>query len=324
MTFMSNVSNSAPTTRQLLEVDEPEVGQRVDNYLIRKLKGVPRTYIYRIIREGQVRRNGRRIKPRDRLDHGDVIRIPPMRRSEPKSVERLPSALAGLPERILFQDDEYLVLDKPAGVSVHGGQNESVGVIEALRFLGIGGGYIELVHRLDKETSGCLLFAMNADSLRHAHRLLRSSESSESIDKHYIALLHGHWTGEDRRIHLPLRDKRSGGIRQSVVAEGGRHATTLLSPRRRWPNHTLVDVQLFTGRMHQIRAHAKALGLPVAGDRRYGDRKLDRSLRDDHGLRRLFLHASSLLVPRPGRRPLRVECPMPEDLESVLTSLDRS
>lgn len=321
MTFMSNISNSAPTTRQLLEVAGPEVGQRIDNYLIRKLKGVPRTYIYRIIREGQVRRNGRRIKPRDRLDHGDVIRIPPMRRSEPKTVDGLPATLSGLTARILFQDDEYLVLDKPAGVSVHGGQNESVGVIEALRFLGIGGDYIELVHRLDKETSGCLLFAMNADSLRRAHRLLRSPQSTEAIEKRYVALLHGHWKGGPRRIQLALQNKRSGGVRQSVVDRDGRHATTVLSPRRRWPHHTLVDVQLFTGRMHQIRAHTRALGMPVAGDRRYGDRNLDRSLREDHGLRRLFLHASSLEVPRSGRRPLRVECPIPQELESVLIRL---
>jgi 23S rRNA pseudouridine955/2504/2580 synthase len=302
------------------EVGPEQAGQRIDNFLLTRLKGVPKSRVYRILRRGEVRVNRGRVAPSYKLQAGDAVRIPPVRVSaEPGPV--VGSALpARLTRSIIYEDDGLLVLDKPSGVAAHGGSGISLGAIEALRAARPDAPFLELVHRLDRETSGCLMVAKRRSVLRELHAQLRA----HSIDKRYLLLVQGVWRGGGRRIDLALaRDQVRGGERIVRVAKEGQEAATRFTPLERFEDATLMRARPLTGRTHQIRVHAAALGHPIAGDSKYGAPAFDASLRE-RGLRRLFLHACELRLTLPGGDPLRVEAPLGPELEAVLGELRRS
>ncbi len=300
---------------QQREIDESRAGQRLDNYLLGQLKGVPRTHVYRLLRTGQVRVNGARARAGYRLAAGDRVRIPPVRTAPGGSAPPDPERARDLLRRVLHEDDELLVLDKPAGLAVHGGSGVASGLVEILKDAGAGYGGVELAHRLDKETSGCLVLAKSRPALLRLHEALRTGR----VDKRYLALVAGAWPG-DATVRLALA--REGGARAKVVAsDGGKAAVSHFRVRERFPGATLLEVRLDTGRMHQIRVHAAASGHAVAGDARYGDHGFNRSLRPT-GLRRMFLHAAAIGLPDFGG--LRVRAPLPGDLQAVLDALAAS
>jgi 23S rRNA pseudouridine955/2504/2580 synthase len=313
------VENLIPKARRLA-IDEEQAQQRLDNFLFRELKGVPKGHVYRLLRTGQVRVNGRRAKPDYRLTTGDEVRIPPVRQAEMPPAGRASSRqTAQLQSSILFEDDYLLVIDKPAGMAVHGGSGVSLGVIEALRSLRPENASLELVHRLDRETSGCLLIAKKRSALRTLHAALRDS----AVEKRYLTLLAGRWSGGERHIQLALeKNMLQSGERRVRVAESGKRAETRFRPLRAFENATLLEVTLMTGRTHQIRVHAAHLEHPVAGDDKYGDREANRQFRS-LGLKRMFLHAHSLGFTHPAsREPVLVSAPLDEDLKAVLDSLE--
>ncbi|MGD8207687.1 MAG: RluA family pseudouridine synthase [Thiohalocapsa sp.] len=294
-------------------------GQRVDNFLIRHLKGVPRSLVYKLLRTGEVRVNKGRVRPAHRLASGDEVRVPPVRVAEPGVIPQ-PSAamLRHLTESVLYEDDRVLVLDKPAGIAVHGGSGIALGVIEALR-AARPGSELELVHRLDRETSGCLLISKRRSALRSLHRQVREG----LVEKRYLALLHGALPRRSLQVDLPLHkyQLRGGERLVDVDPRKGKPARTTFRRLRAFRDSTLVDVELGTGRTHQIRVHAASLGNPIAGDEKYGDRDADRILRA-LGLRRLFLHARALSFrPRDDAAMICVEAPLPPELATLLERL---
>ena len=296
------------------------VHQRLDNYLIRMWKGVPRSHIYRLIREGQVRVNGSRSRVHRKLVTGDIIQLPPIR-TAPKEPMLVPEEFPALRERTLYEDDSLLIIDKPAGVAVHGGSGLRGGVIEALRKECSPGTYLELVHRLDRDTSGCLMLAKDPAALRFLHKSFRD-HISNGIQKKYQSLLVGNWVHGPRDIDLSLETVRSTNkSRRSVVTDKGRHANSRFVPIQKFDEYVLVEIELRTGRMHQIRAHAAAIGYPVGGDRKYGSRDGNRRLRRV-GLKRLFLHAAEveLIHPQTGQK-LTVKATLPDELTEVLMEL---
>jgi 23S rRNA pseudouridine955/2504/2580 synthase len=299
------------------QVDAAHVGQRLDNFLISSLKGVPRSHIYRILRRGEVRINRGRQDADYRLKLGDVVRIPPLRR--PPAPPALPLERAStLAERILYEDEDLIVIDKPAGLAVHGGSGIALGLIERLRALRPRVRRLELVHRLDRETSGCLLVAKNRAALLALHAQLRAGE----VDKRYDALVRGQLGGSDQEIRAPLQKYRlRSGERMVEVSGEGKEALTHLTPKDLFPDATLVEIQLLTGRTHQARVHAAHSGHPVAGDGKYGDREFNQRMRK-LGLRRLFLHARRLRFKHPssGAR-MTITAPLPPDLTAFLRRL---
>jgi 23S rRNA pseudouridine955/2504/2580 synthase len=303
---------------QHLEVGAEDAGQRLDNYLHRHLGGVPRSRIYRVIRKGEVRVNGRRAGPETRLAAEDKVRVPPLRLPEAPAVRR-PSAdlAAAIARAIIHEDERLLVIDKPAGVAVHGGSGVSFGVIEALRALRPEES-LELVHRLDRDTSGLLLVARRGSALRTLHALLRE----EGLEKRYLTLLKGHWNLGRKRIDVPLRtDTRVGGERTVRAAASGKASVSDFRPVQFFgKTATLMEVMLETGRTHQIRVHAQHAGHPVAGDEKYGDAAFNEHLRA-LGLRRMFLHAHSLSFTWPGGGEFSINTPLPADLAAVLERL---
>ena len=292
---------------QWIEVAPEEAGQRLDNYLIARLKGVPKSHIYRILRSGEVRVNSRRVEASDRIAAGDRVRIPPVRVAE--RGEAVPAPHYRLP--ILHEDESFLAIDKPAGLAVHGGSGVAHGVIESLRAMRPEARYLELVHRLDRETSGVLLLAKSRAALLALHAMLRERD----IDKRYIAGVAGRFRNETQHVRAALAKRASGesGARVSV-AKDGQSAETLLKRLARGAEASLLEAQLLTGRTHQIRVHLAHLGHPVLGDDRYGDFELNRRLRKE-GLKRMFLHAARLAFAHPidGRR-VELESPLPEEL----------
>ena len=303
-----------------LSIADEQATQRLDNFLIRTLKGVPKSHVYRLVRTGQVRVNGRRAKPDYRLAAGDEIRIPPVRQSEPGPQTRPGSRQqAMLQAAILYEDTYLLVLNKPAGWAVHGGSGVSLGVIEALRAVRPGERYLELAHRLDRDTSGCLLVARKPAALRELHTALRLGQ----VDKRYLALLSGVWSGGTRRLRLALeKNVLQSGERMVKVAREGREAESVFRPLSRFPDATLMEVAILTGRTHQIRVHAAHLGHPVLGDEKYGDREANRHFRL-LGLKRMFLHAASLSFSHPGTgMPLQVTAPLDPQLQMLLKRLE--
>ena len=315
-----NPRKSITSPAQQVEVSQSGVHQRLDNYLIRMWKGVPRSHIYRLIREGQVRVNGSRSRVHRKLVTGDIIRLPPIR-TAPKEPMLVPEEFPALRERTLYEDDSLLIIDKPAGVAVHGGSGLRGGVIEALRKECSPGTYLELVHRLDRDTSGCLMLAKNPATLRFLHKSFRD-HISNGIQKRYHSLLVGNWVHGPRDIDLSLETVRSTNkSRRSVVTGKGRHANSRFVPIQHFDEYVLVGIELRTGRMHQIRAHAAAIGYPVGGDRKYGSRDGNRRLRRV-GLKRLFLHAAEveLIHPQTGQK-LTVKATLPGELTEVLMEL---
>ncbi|RQO78380.1 RNA pseudouridine synthase [Aquitalea sp. FJL05] len=298
-----------------LDVDDGDSGQRLDNFLVRILKGVPKSHIYRILRSGEVRVNKRRIDASYRIQAGDQIRIPPIRVAE-RPVNDVPPG--SFP--VVYEDTALLVIDKPAGVAVHGGSGVSFGVIEQLRKAHPDWKYLELVHRLDRETSGLLMLAKKRSALVKLHDMMRANVP----DKRYLALGLGSWDPSNKSVKLPLfKFHTTDGERRVKVAEGddGQFAHTNFSVVERFADFTLVEAHLRTGRTHQIRVHMQASGCPIAGDEKYGDFAFNKELAK-RGLKRMFLHARSLSLPHPlTGEPLKLEAPLPAELEGFLKKL---
>jgi len=312
---------SAPESRAYcVEIDNEREGQRIDNFLLSTLKGVPRTRIYRMLRKGEVRVNKGRVKATYRLLAGDSVRIPPVRTAQSGDTVRPgESVLRRIEASILREEPGYLVLNKPSGIAVHGGSGLSYGVIEALRALRSEAPFLELVHRLDRDTSGCLIIAKRRSVLREFHRLLRE----DGMQKRYLALVKGRWQGGERRIAAPLRKNtlRSGERLVTVDRSEGKTSLSLFRPLAVFADASLMEVELKTGRTHQIRVHAAHIGHPIAGDDKYGDGDFDRRMREQ-GLRRLFLHARSLCFQLAGQNEVCVEAPLGAELEAVLARLE--
>ena len=303
---------------QHFEIGEEEAGQRLDNYVRARLAGVPRSRVYRVIRKGEVRVNGRRAGPETRLKPHDRIRIPPVRvlpHTEPGKPS--PQLCASIAKAIVYEDARLLGLDKPAGIAVHGGSGLSFGVIETLRTLRPDES-LELVHRLDRDTSGCLLIARDAATLRGLHALMREG----GVEKRYLALVRGKWELGAKRIDVPLRtDTRVGGERTVRAASSGKPSVSEFRPVQFFGRAaTLVEVRLRTGRTHQIRVHAQHAAHPVAGDDKYGDPAFNEELRA-FGLGRMFLHAHSLSFAWPQGREFSLSTPLPPELAHVLDEL---
>jgi 23S rRNA pseudouridine955/2504/2580 synthase len=295
---------------QLLEVAPELAGQRIDNFLRTQLKGVPKTLIYRILRKGEVRVNKGRIKPEYKLQAGDVVRVPPLRLAERDAPEPLAQGLlARLEAAIVFEDKALIVLNKPAGIAVHGGSGLNYGVIEAFRQLRPDAKEIELVHRLDRDTSGLLMIAKKRSMLRHLHEALRG----DGVDKRYLALVRGSWPTAKKQVNAPLlKNNLRSGERMVEVNVEGKEALTIFRVLRRFGDFaTLVEASPITGRTHQIRVHAKHAGHSIAGDSKYGDEEFTREIRELGG-KRLFLHAHSLRVKLPDGEMLSVEAPVDE------------
>lgn len=305
-----------------MTVDAGHAGQRLDNFLLGFLKGVPRTHVYRLLRKGEVRVNKGRSRPDYRLEEGDVVRIPPVRQGQGAGGAVAERAVASgkfdwLEERVLFEDEHLLVLDKPSGLAVHGGSGVSVGLIEALRRLRPQNPFLELAHRLDRETSGCLIIAKSRRALLELHELLRDG----GLDKYYLALVAGPWEGGSRTVEAALQTRRPGNQRHVAVGEEGKESASRFRPIERFADCALVEVHLLTGRMHQARVHAAHIGHPIAGDEKYGDRSFNQVVRVSE-LNRLFLHAARIEFRHPvtGQK-MKVSAPLPAELDRVLAAL---
>jgi 23S rRNA pseudouridine955/2504/2580 synthase len=302
---------------EIVVIEEDAAGQRLDNFLLSRLKGVPKSHVYRLLRKGEVRVNKGRARPEYRLETGDAVRLPPVRRSQPDAPTPL-GRLAGerLEARILHEDDRLVVLDKPSGIAVHGGSGLSHGVIEALRAARPAAPFLELVHRLDRETSGCLLIAKRRSTLRSLHALLREGQ----VEKRYLALVKGSWQQGQVRLEDRLLKSLRGGERMVTVDESGKAAASVFRPVEIAAEASLLEVRIMTGRTHQIRVQAAAAGHPLAGDDRYGDRDFNRRMRA-MGLNRLFLHAASVGWEEPGGEWRSYSAPLPEELRDAMASI---
>jgi len=307
-------------TVSILTVDQHNTGQRLDNFLMRHLKGVPKSHVYRIVRRGEVRINKSRARPSDRLESGDQVRIPPLRTAQGQNTGSVQLGQR-LSEEVLLEDDDLLMLNKPSGVAVHGGSGVTGGLVESLRLVRDTDGFLELAHRLDKETSGCLVLAKNRDSLLNLHEQFRGG-GTHAVEKHYTALLANIWHGEKRVVDAPLRQYSDAntGHRSRIEADG-REASSEFIPLRKLKSSVLVDINLRTGRTHQARAHAAHIGHPIAGDQRYGDAKFNK-LMHDKGLRRLFLHAHSIRFLHPRHETtVTLAAPLPTELQEIIDQL---
>lgn len=328
----SSANNNSVTKHT---VSAENAGQRIDNYLLRLLKGVPKSHVYRILRSGEVRINRRRCDPSSRVEAGDEIRLPPLRLAERASPEPETVALAlAVPLPVLYEDEALIALDKPAGIAVHGGSGLSFGLIEALRRQRPETRFLELAHRLDRETSGILLVGKKRSALNRLHESFRhGGQGTMKLDKRYLVLVRGRWMEALRHARFPLfktqMENDGESERRVLVSEEGKYAHTVFRLRARWQRFSLLEAQLKTGRTHQIRVHLAHLGYPVAGDAKYGDFALNKALRGE-GLKRMFLHAARLSLPYPGERkeaegkaatPLILEAPLPPELEAFLAHL---
>jgi len=298
-----------------IEIDEESAGQRIDNFLFRQLKGVPKSHVYRILR-GEVRVNKKRIAQTYRLQAGDVLRIPPIRVAEKPDTSFVPAC--EFP--VLFEDEALLAINKPAGTAVHGGSGVSFGVIEQLRRARPQAKCLELVHRLDRETSGVLLVAKKRSALTAMHEIMREGNS----DKRYLTLVLGAWQNAKQHVKLPLHKfDTPQGEKRVMVREDGQTAHTIFTLQQRWPGFSLLEAQLKTGRTHQIRVHLSHLGFPIAGDAKYGDFARNKELMKQ-GLKRMFLHAHAIAFNHPlTGEPLRITAPLAPELQKFLDRLDK-
>ncbi|MCP5155172.1 MAG: RluA family pseudouridine synthase [Ectothiorhodospiraceae bacterium] len=299
-------------------IDERSAGQRIDNFLLNVLRGVPRQRVYRCLRRGEVRVNRGRIRQDYRLQAGDVVRVPPLDvGAAPAPGTPAPSLVDTVGAAVLYEDESVLVLDKPAGIPVHAGSGYDAGIIEALRAARPEDRMLELAHRLDRDTSGCLLVARRRSAMTVLHAAFRDGVP----DKRYWALVRGRWA-RPRRVRAALRrDVLRGGERLVQTAIDGKPAATDFTPLAVAERATLVEASPLTGRTHQIRVHAASVGHPIAGDEKYGEAEFDRAMRA-LGLRRLFLHAACLTFKHPTNdRPVTVRAPLPAELAAVLAEL---
>ncbi|QJR15220.1 RluA family pseudouridine synthase [Usitatibacter palustris] len=293
-----------------IEVAEEEAGQRLDNYLLSRLKGVPKSHVYRIVRSGEVRVNSGRVEAAYRVASGDRIRVPPIRLAEREETERAPH-LKQL--SILFEDDALLAIDKPSGLAVHGGSGVAHGAIESLRAMRPDAKFLELIHRLDRETSGVLLLAKKRSALVAMQEMWRERD----MDKRYLAGVAGRFRNERQHVRAALAKRpTTDGDRRVSVSEDGQPAETILRRIERGTEFSLLEAELLTGRTHQIRVHLAHLGHPILGDDKYGDYALNRELKK-RGLKRMFLHAAKLSFSHPLTGAALTLCaPLPSDLET--------
>lgn len=306
---------------QQLQISEEEEGQRIDNFLLAKLKGVPKSLIYRVLRKGEVRVNKGRIKPEYKLQTGDIVRVPPIRAAEKAQQAPVSSKLnkvAQLEQQIIFEDDCLLVLNKPSGIAVHGGSGLSFGVIEGLRALRPEARFLELVHRLDRDTSGILLVAKKRSALRSLHEQLRV----KTVQKDYLALVRGQWQSHVKVVQAPLlKNELASGERIVKVSEQGKPSETRFAVEERYTNATLIKASPVTGRTHQIRVHTQYAGHPIALDDKYGDKEFDQQM-SELGLNRLFLHAASIRFEHPKTgETLRLNAPLDDKMKGILKKL---
>lgn len=307
---------------QLFTVSEDEEGQRLDNYLVTRMKGVPKSAVYRVIRKGEVRVNKGRAKPDRRLVSGDVVRVPPLRLADSQPVAAPgQSLIQHLQQSILYDAGGLLIVNKPAGLAVHGGSGISLGLIEALRQMPGHIGFLELIHRLDRETSGCVMIARKRSVLKYFQDALRERAG---VQKTYLALVQGKWPKNTPVVDVPLkRFVQNNGERIVRVNDEGKPSLTRFEVMESFPEATLMRAFPVTGRTHQIRVHALHKGCPLVGDEKYGDTALDQQLRE-LGSRRLFLHAAKLELTLPDGATLEVESPLPDDLRDLLLKLRQS
>ena len=312
---MTEINNTGVV--RLVEIDTGSDGQRIDNFLLRELKGVPKSRIYNLLRRGEVRVNKGRVKAEHRLSIGDVVRIPPIRVTAEGAAPNVSVALSDrLAGAIVFEDDALLVVDKPAGLAVHGGSGVSLGLIEALRVMRPEARFLELVHRLDRDTSGLIMVAKKRSALLALHGALRG----DGIDKRYLALAAGAWPRHRTRIEAPLeKNTLRSGERVVRVSTAGKPAVTEFKVLESFSIATLVEAAPITGRTHQIRVHAQYAGHPLAGDEKYGDNATHAQFRE-LGLKRLFLHAHTLAFEWQGSR-MQLQAKLHPELESFLNIL---
>jgi len=306
---------------QLHTITEANEGQRLDNFLLGHLKGVPKSMIYRIIRKGEVRVNKGRAKPERKLVLGDIVRIPPVREAEGKVPVKASSGLRQLlTDSILYEDKALMVVNKPSGLAVHGGSGISLGLIESLRQMVPENSFLELVHRLDRDTSGCVLVAKKRSMLVYLQDLFRGEKK---IDKRYMALVKGRWPNRGKVVDAPLqKNELQSGERVVRVSLDGKASKTEFEVVQRFEESTLIEARPITGRTHQIRVHALHKGHPLVGDEKYGDEDFNRQMKSA-GSKRLFLHAASLSFPLPeGAGRLQVKAPLPSELQTVLNNLE--
>ncbi|MBS4096719.1 MAG: RluA family pseudouridine synthase [Sulfuricella sp.] len=314
---MNNLSKESVTR---LTVDEAGEGQRIDNFLTRHLKGVPKSHIYRILRSGEVRVDSKRVDATHRLQIGEVLRIPPIRMRE--NIDSIPESIppaSRLTPRIIFEDEALIALNKPSGMAVHGGSGVSRGVIEQMRQEMPQARFLELVHRLDRETSGVLLLAKKRSALTELHRAMRDND----MDKRYLTLVKGIWTNPKQSVKFSLlKYTTAEGERRVSVNPEGQTAHTVFTLKKSLGDFSLLEAELKTGRTHQIRVHLAHLGFPIAGDDKYGDFPLNKELQK-RGLKRMFLHAYRITIKHPlSGGKLLLEAPLPSDLESFLKKLE--
>ena len=299
---------------QKIGIDEDLAGQRIDNFLMARLSGVPRSRVYRLLRRGEVRVNGGRVKAEYKLASGDEVRVPPVSINAPGPAAPDGPA-AQMLEHVIFEDKRLLVINKPSGVAVHGGSGISHGVIELLRGSRPDLKQLSLVHRLDRETSGCLVLAKRKSALRELHELFRQ----RLVEKNYMALAMGDWQHGDFLVDAPLLvQHRKNGERYVIVSEEGVRAKTRIRLSRTYGSYSLLQCQPLTGRTHQIRVHAQTMGHPLVVDERYGDRDANREA-GKSGLKRLFLHAQSIAFPDQSGNELHFTAPLADDLDHFLT-----
>ncbi|MDR2637699.1 MAG: RluA family pseudouridine synthase [Zoogloeaceae bacterium] len=307
-----------------LSIGAEEAGQRLDNYLIRHCKGVPKSHLYRILRSGEVRVNKKRAEASCRLQEGDAVRLPPLRTATASPTSAAPLPPIDLP--VLYEDAALLVIDKPAGIAAHGGSGLSFGLIELLRRQRPEARFLELAHRLDKETSGLILVGKKRSALTALHDMFRASRgaSEKAADKRYLMLVRGRWMNPAQQVRLPLCKylTESGERRVRVDAAEGKPSHTVFRLLARWRRFSLLEGQLKTGRTHQLRVQLAHLGYPILGDEKYGDFPLNKALQKE-GLKRMALHAFSMDFPHPLEdRRLLLTAPLPEALAAFMRRLD--
>ena len=314
---------------RFVTVNAGQAGQRIDNFLMRELKNVPRSYVYRILRKGEVRVDKKRVKPLRKLSVGEVVRIPPVYLPEKSEPCKIPASLLEKIEKaILLEDDDLILINKPSGLAVHGGTGVRYGLIESFRQLRPDLSFVELVHRLDKETSGIVMLAKNRPALLALHEMMKAGVKNKGIDKQYQTLVKGRWKGGRKHIKNQLKKQRGEKQKVKVLSKDntsgdGKHAESFFSPVDYFSfegsDYTLLNVELITGRMHQIRTQLADMGLPVLGDSQYGDFASNRDLKKKQGLKRLFLHAYYLKFTL-GSSGKGYECkiPLADDLQQVI------
>ena len=316
---MANSPQASPAV-QFIDIRADQAGQRIDNFLITLEKGVPKSRIYRALRKGEVRVNKGRIKQTYRLQAGDQVRIPPLRVSEKVIITELSESLTdALEQSILLEDDALLVINKPSGLAVHAGSQIKIGVIEAMRIIRPQNSFVELVHRLDRDTSGCLVIAKSREALLNLQEQMKTSET----DKRYLTLTMGRWPAQENIVDLALqKNTLSSGERMVAPDINGKKSKTLFEVKQDFAGCQLVAAKLYTGRTHQIRVHSASQSHPVAGDEKYGNREFNKRLKQI-GLKRMFLHAWQLSIKHPiTHEPVTFHAELPDTLKAVLKQLE--